>query len=384
MTPRPILIEGWRFIPHSYGMLNHWQILELLRRPEVSLYMRDTPMFAPHWKPLRGLMRPEQEDAVGGVPAPPPDMPMASTLRITIPLRFKPAEHGRTFVLGTADFGWLPRIMIENGQSLRAAHAGTDVVILSPSHWSKWGLLRGGADPKRVSVVHLGVDPAIFRPASADERRRFREENGWQDKFFFLNVSAMAFSKGTDLILKAFARVAARHDHVWLLLKGTDHIYASHSMLNRFWNRGLTSEERQICRSRLLYIGKTMSVDALADIYRAADAYVTPYRSEAFNLPALEAAACGLPLICTSGGPTDEFTTAEFAHRIRAALVPRSDREPEELQRKPDLDELTDAMSALVESASLRESARIAGPRHVHAAFTWKHTVDKLLRLMLD
>ena len=38
-----------------------------------------------------------------------------------------------------------------------------------------------------------------------------------------------------------------------------------------------------------------------------ADAYVTPYRAEGFNLPALEAIACGTPLIVTCGGATGNF-----------------------------------------------------------------------------
>jgi glycosyltransferase involved in cell wall biosynthesis len=38
-----------------------------------------------------------------------------------------------------------------------------------------------------------------------------------------------------------------------------------------------------------------------------ADAYVTPYRAEGFNLPALESQTCGTPVIATSGGATDDF-----------------------------------------------------------------------------
>ena len=51
-------------------------------------------------------------------------------------------------------------------------------------------------------------------------------------------------------------------------------------------------------------------------LYQCADAYVAPYLSEAFCLPVLEAAACGLPAICTQGGATEEFTSDEFALRL--------------------------------------------------------------------
>jgi len=382
MNRTPILLEGWRFLPHSYGMLNQWLILELLRRENVALFMRDVPFDRATWKPTRGLMRPDQEELIAQVAEPAQDRPPAATFRISVPVRLGPARQGRTFVLGTADFGWLPKVMIERQQSLRDAHAGTDVVIVSPSEWSRWGLVRCGADADRVIVARLGVDPESFRPPTASERDRLRRARNWQDRFVFLNVSAMARSKGIDLILKAFARIVPRYDHIWLCLKGIEDLYPSGRWIRRFWFDSLTPAERDICRPRVRYVGSSLSVEALGELYRAADAYVTPYRTEGFNLPALEAVASGLPIICTAGGPTDEFTTGDFARRISGPLVPNG-REPEEVAREPNLDELTDAMIEMVENGGLRDRAREAGPRHAHANFTWRHTVDCLLPHMV-
>ena len=39
-------------------------------------------------------------------------------------------------------------------------------------------------------------------------------------------------------------------------------------------------------------------------------------------MPVLEAAACGLPLVITSGGATDDFTDASFARRVSARRMP--------------------------------------------------------------
>ena len=381
MANTSLLIEGWRFVPHSYALLNQWQILELLKRPDIALYMRDLPYHQPRWKPSLGLMRPEQEAMIAQIREPEPFAPPDATLRISVPVRFGPVSHGRTYVLGTADFGCLPSSMIENGRSLREAHQGTDVVIISPSEWSKWGLLRGGADPDRVAVVPLGADPEVFRPASHEERLQLRQARGWQDKFVFLNVSAMTRSKGTDIILKAFARVAQRFDHVLLCLKGTEQVYPSGQWLRKWWSGDLTADERRACGGRIRYVGNSLSTDGLADIYRAADSYLTPYRTEAFNMPALEAIASGLPIICTAGGPTDEFTTADFARRVKAKLV--SDRiEAEQVRLMPDLDDVTEAMIEVVERAEIRERALRAGPDFVRSQFTWRHTVDKLLSVL--
>jgi glycosyltransferase involved in cell wall biosynthesis len=381
MTERlALLIEGWRFLPHSYGLFNQWQMLELLRRPGIDLYMRDAPLLKPHWKQMRGLMTPEQESAIARLAEAPPEGDLAATLRAFIPARLDPAARGRTLVYCTADAAWLPRVLIEGGRSLKESHAGTDVVILTPSAWSKWGLLRCGADPDRIAIAPHGVATELFRPAEAEERHRLRQGAGWGEEFVFLNVAAMTLSKGTDLMLKAFARVALRHGHVRLWLKGTEDLYPSAETVKALWQDALTPAEREACRPRLRYLGSSLPAWRLADMYRAADAYVSPYRTESFNQPVLEAAASGLPLICTAGGPTDEFTTREFARYVSARLVPFG-REPESLGLEPDLDDLTEAMIEAVESPALATRARAAGPSHARSAHTWRHAVDTLLRV---
>ena len=35
-----ILIEGWRFIPHSYSVVNQFQCLELLKRADVQIIIK--------------------------------------------------------------------------------------------------------------------------------------------------------------------------------------------------------------------------------------------------------------------------------------------------------------------------------------------------------
>ena len=57
----------------------------------------------------------------------------------------------------------------------------------------------------------------------------------------------------------------------------------------------------------MIYTGGTYSCDKMADLYRAADVYAAPYRAEGFNLPVLEAAACGVPV---SARPADRPTNS--------------------------------------------------------------------------
>jgi glycosyltransferase involved in cell wall biosynthesis len=222
----------------------------------------------------------------------------------------------------------------------------------------------------------------LFKPFAEAERKALRASSKLDDRFVFLNVSAQTRSKGTDLLLKAFARVATKHPEALLVLKGSDGIYRSGNLLQRWVSEVLTQEERQAIKGRVRYLGGSLPVGKLASIYQTADVYVTPYRSESFNLPAIEAVASGLPIIATAGGPTDEYTTPDCAVRIGAELVPGT--RPNELIRRPNLDELTDAMLDIIGNPGFRETARQAGPAHVDANFTWRHTVDRLLAVARD
>lgn len=372
-----LLAEGWRFVPHSYAFVNQWQCLELMKRPDVRLYFRDASLGQKKWPKLRGVFSEADEASIGNLSDIPPGQRADVAFRMTVPVSFRTTDAAQLYVLGTADFGWLPNVMIEDRRSLAEAHAGSDAVLVSPSAWSKWGLIRAGAQEERVIVLPHGVDVRVFRPQTIEERRSQRLRRQWTDRFVFLNVSAHALSKGTDLLLKAFSRVALRFPEAMLALKGSDDVYRSREMVQRWLRERLTPREREAIKNRVWYSGKVVSFRDLAGMFGAADAYVTPYRSESFNLPALEAVACGLPLICTSGGPTDEYTTDAFARRIPARLVPGN--RPNEIIREPALDELTDAMCAVLEDPTWRESARLYGPLYVQERFTWSHAIDQLL-----
>jgi glycosyltransferase involved in cell wall biosynthesis len=379
-----ILVEGWRFLPQSFAVLNQFQLLEMLKRPGLEVFHRDVPYLGRHWPSTRGLFDAAAEETLRGIPGPPPDLCPDALLRVGQPFNLEPSNARRTAAILTTEWGIMQQKMLRlmRVPSIRAAHAGTDVVIITPSRWSREGLLRSGADPERVVVVPHGVDPAIYRPLDEAERAALRKELQWEGSFIFLNIGLASLNKGYQLLLKAFAALLERHPHAALVWKTSDKIGSGQELIQHIAQKFLTRAETARVLKRLAYVNKPMAFTAMARLYQAADAYVSPYMAEGFNMPVLEAAACGLPVICTKGGPTDDFTRADFALHIDSRLTPVTVEGEKRLIVRPNDEHLLSLMETVIEEPAYAAQARKAGPRFVAQRYTWKHVVDQLLAVL--
>src|SRR5215510_2200328 len=100
-----LLIEGWRFIAHSFALVAQSHCLCLLRRNGVDLRFADLPYYYDTWRRTRGVFTPEQEEALGALRAPEaafaPDI--TYTLRPEHP-DFSAPSSGRRFAFATAEY----------------------------------------------------------------------------------------------------------------------------------------------------------------------------------------------------------------------------------------------------------------------------------------
>ena len=121
----------------------------------------------------------------------------------------------------------------------------------------------------------------------------------------------------------------------------------------------------------------------MAQLYQAADAYVSPYSAEGFNLPVLEAIACGVPVICTKGGPTDDFTNDQLVYKISSTFekitLPTGEIR---FFLEPNQDHLLSLMETVLEKGNLYQTLQKIGPDFVNKNFTWKIIVEQLLKVL--
>nr|WP_229067943.1 D-inositol-3-phosphate glycosyltransferase [Actinoplanes sp. DH11] len=216
------------------------------------------------------------------------------------------------------------------------------------------------ADPARVSVVQPGVDLERFRPGRSDRARFGLPERGRIIAF----VGRIQPLKAPDVLISALAEMRARSgpDDVTVVICGGP----SGSGLDRPSSLVELAKSLGVAESVVFLPPQTGA--GLAALYRAADLVAVPSYNESFGLVALEAQACGTPVVAAAVGG---LVTA-VRDGISGVLVDGHD--PQDWARV--LDRLLDAPGY---------RRRLSAGAVAHASqFSWDRTADNLLRVYRD
>jgi len=145
-----------------------------------------------------------------------------------------------------------------------------------------------GVNPRRVHVIHEGVDPSFFAGGS-------NPPYGLPPRYL-LFVSTLEPRKNVVNLLEGFARAVAQGYPGELLLVGRWgwHAEAAQQAL-----------ERSPVRGRIRHLDY-LAREALSDVMRGAEALVFPSLLEGFGLPVVEAMACGVPVIVSRASSLPE------------------------------------------------------------------------------
>ncbi|MGB3532187.1 MAG: glycosyltransferase [Microcoleaceae cyanobacterium] len=385
-----LLVQGWRYIPHSYALINSHQLVELAQYPNLKVWHQDMPYVTEDWKATQGLLSPQNEAILNNIPKLNPSdiIPTDVTLRVYCPFNLTSSSSQKTFMFGCTEWGIVPQSILRGMKvsSFRDAHLASNTTIITASHWSKQGFLNSGADPERVIVIPLGYDPQVYYPLPENQRLALRQKKRWTDYFVFLNIGVMWNERqGIDRLLKAFAILTEIYPDIRLVLKGRDAIFPSKASIQSASKNILTDAEYERIKPKIGYIGNSLSAKEMAELYQTADCYVSPYSAEGFNLPVLEATACGLPVICTDGGPTDDFIHSEFAWKIESKLkIKQLQNGDINYLLTPDQDHLIQLMRRMIEHQHLRTHTQQIGTKYVSERYTWKHIVKQLVTVMFE
>lgn len=385
-----LLVEGWRGVNHSIALVNQHQLLELVRRPSLRLSHRDRPFAMAHWNRQANAsgFSPDDMACIDAIPAPGDERPDV-VLSLSSPIAPVRDDGVRQLTFMVTELGLGEKSFEGAGPGRvvdRAAYTAGHNRIVTPTHWSRDRLVDFGFDAAGIEVIPHGVRMATFHPLSREERATNRANLGLRDdEFVFLNLGVATWNKGLDLLLIGFARARQRHAHLRLILKDQRDLYgvSIEPVIKDVVQRHPALFTEGVLNAIMVVPGNLNPAE-LRLLYGVADCYASPYRAEGFNLPVLEAIACGTPVVVTDGGATDDFVSDEVAIRVASRAGDQVDGEGHVTGRYREVDE-----EALVQALlSHVDGWRGARPRlqdhcmDLAQRFSWARAVDKLETLI--
>jgi D-inositol-3-phosphate glycosyltransferase len=162
-----------------------------------------------------------------------------------------------------------------------------------------------GADPDTVRTVAPGVDLQTFTPGLDRDlaRGRLAREAGVpirEDDVVLAFVGRIQPLKAPDVLLRAAAEMIARRPELRSRLRVL--VVGGPSGSGLAQPRVLVELARELGIADVVSFLRPRSGSALAEVYRAADVVAVPSYSESFGLVALEAQACGTPVVAAAVG----------------------------------------------------------------------------------
>jgi glycosyltransferase involved in cell wall biosynthesis len=225
--------------------------------------------------------------------------------------------------------------------------------LLTISETSKYDLVRlYGADPARVDVAYPAVD-ARFKTVAADEIERVRRRHGLVDSYV-LHLGTIKPRKNLPRLIQAFAQ-ADLPANTQLALGGMT-TYGGEAVERAIVANGLRNRVR-----RLAYVPD----EDLPALFGGAACVAIVSLYEGFGMPALEALACGAPLLVSNRGSLPEI--AGDAAIVVDALSVAS---------------IASGLERLIRDGRLREDLRAHGPRRA-GSFDWS-TAARVTRNALE
>ncbi|GAB4423732.1 MAG: glycosyltransferase family 1 protein [Anaerolineae bacterium] len=207
-----------------------------------------------------------------------------------------------------------------------------------------------GTAPGKISVLHHGVSPE-FRPVTdAAQQQAVRQKYGLGERPFILSLGTIQPRKNYRRLVQAFAQLKA--DATLVIIGGAG--WNSQAVFDEVARLGLTE--------RVIFPGFAADAD-LPALYSAATLFVYPSLYEGFGLPALEAMACGTPVVASG-----------------TSALPEVVGEAGLLVEPTDVAALAHALNTLLHDDEQRRRLSAAGLARA-ASFTWPGMAARLVQV---
>lgn len=207
--------------------------------------------------------------------------------------------------------------------------------VITVSHQSRLDIAEAFHRPaNNIQVIANGIDTDIFKPVPQVVREPLQ---------LITTASSDQPLKGLSVLLRAMAGLRHHYPQLTLLVIGK---------LNA---GGATEKELQELQlQQAVRFVSDLERDEIVRLYASATLAVVPSLYEGFGLPALEAMACGIPLVCSDGGALPEVV-GDAAQRVAAG----------------DAVALQTAIARLLDDPALRDDYARRGLQRAQQHYRW-------------
>lgn len=194
-----------------------------------------------------------------------------------------------------------------------------------------------------IHVIPNGVDTNVFKPLADINRTPFQ---------LITTASSDQPLKGLSVLLRALEKLRVQFPELQL------------TVIGKLKENGETQKELQALHLQdAVQFKSGISNEELVAEYAQASIAIVPSLYEGFGLPAAEAMACGVPLICSDGGALPEVV-GSAARLVRAGNV----------------DDLQQALTKLLSDKYAREQLGAQGRAHILQQLSWDCVGKKMER----
>jgi glycosyltransferase involved in cell wall biosynthesis len=178
--------------------------------------------------------------------------------------------------------------------------------IIVVSNATKNYVLSLGADPEKVEVLHNGVDLNRFKLLSGVKDEMRKKLGISEDARVVLTVRRLVYKNGIDTLLESAELAVKKNPKLIFVVVGKGPDFEE--VKNRIAQLGIQRNFR---------LTGFVSDEELPRYYNVADLFALPSKSgEGLPLVALEAMACGLPVIATNVGGTSEVMSEDYGKLV--------------------------------------------------------------------
>ena len=238
-----------------------------------------------------------------------------------------------------------------------------------PTQWQKQISIEQGYPANKIFVIPEGVDGRTFKPTSRPQKK---------NKFTFIIVGRWDYRKGVKESIEGFLKAFPNNDEVELLL----------NVENPYPVDGMNSTEERLKHYNLedprIKILKFLDRKQYIKLLQNANVLISCARSEGWNLPLIEALACGTPSIYTKCSGQLEFTENKGLGVDILGEEPATNNENLSYEHNipgnfytPDINDLVKKIKDSYNNYNLWKKWHLQRSKIIREEFSWKNQAKK-------